>query len=241
KFKKRKPGRLADVFNIKRFPGKRAFQRSPDGLLEMFLMANGTPRDQVYEKLSDRKQRDDTFKALEALLPHIVFVDSAGEALEELESGAVVFSIGYSGRAFRKTIAGNIRAIWDGHVYDHGSWAISSNANDRSLAKDFISLATSPQLMAAQARLWPYGPMRKSAAALVGRHARLDIELAPFMPTSEIRLNAGLRRDATFWAENRERLEDRLAALREGFPLGVRVPPPPRKPAPEPVADDSQE
>ena len=72
--------------------------------------------------------------------------------------------------------------------------------------------------------------MRKSAAASVGRHATLGIELAPFMPTSELRLSQGIRRDAEFWQKHGERLKDRLAALLEGFPKGVRSPPPTRKP-----------
>ena len=79
--------------------------------------------------------------------------------------------------------------------------------------------------------------MRKSAAAMVGRHSLLDVELAPFMPTSDIRLDAGLRRDGQFWTENAGRFNDRLAALLEGYPKGIRVPPPNRRPEPPPRQD----
>ena len=236
-FKKRKPKSLADVFNVKRFPGKRAFPQKAERLLEMLVMANGAATDEVYTALKDRKTVDNAFARLEAMLPHIVWVKSASKAIAELERGQVKFALGYSGRAFRKTIAGNLSAIWDKHIYDYGSWAISSEAEDKDLARKFIVLATTPKHLAAQARLWPYGPMRKSAAAMVGRHSLLDVELAPFMPTSDIRLDAGLRRDGQFWTENAGRFNDRLAALLEGYPKGIRVPPPNRRPEPPPRQD----
>lgn len=239
-FKTRKPRRLGDVFNVKRFPGKRAFVKRPENLLEMIAMANGTPAAEVYDALGERKRLDEIFVRLGKLLPHVVWVESAQAGLAKLDSGEVKFAMTYSGRAFRKTIAGNLSAIWDGHIYDHVSWAIPADARNAALAKDFVVLATSPKLLAAQARLWPYGPMRKSAAALVGRHAHLDVELAPFMPTSSRRLTTGLRKDAQFWAANRDALRDRLAALLQGFPKGVRVPPPSRRPDPPPIETDSE-
>ncbi len=240
RFKKRKPTRLSDVFDIRRFKGKRAFLRKPENLFEMLAVVTlkGTSSATVYEDLATRDNRDKVFARLEALLPHIVWVDTPSEALAKLESGDVIFAAGFSGRAFRKTIAGNISALWDGHVYDYLSWVVSNQAQNKELAKKFVELATSPARLAEQAKQWPYGPMRKSAAAKVGRHATLDLELAPFMPTSQIRLPQGLRRDAAFWDEHGERLSDRLAALFEGFPRGVRVPPPPRKPPPPAKADD---
>ena len=232
KFKKQKPNKLSDVFDVKRFKGKRAFLRKPENLIEILALATlkGVSPQTIYSELSERENRDKVYARLEAFLPHIVWVDSPSEALAKLESGEVRFAAGFSGRAFRKTIAGSFSAIWDGHVYDYLSWAISSKTNDKETAKKFVELATAPAHLVDQAKQWPYGPMRKSAAASVGRHATLGIELAPFMPTSELRLSQGIRHDSEFWQKHGERLNDRLAALLEGFPSGVRIPPPTRKP-----------
>ncbi|MGI9523332.1 MAG: extracellular solute-binding protein [Hyphomicrobiaceae bacterium] len=241
KFEKSKPKTLADVFNTKRFRGKRAIPRRAENLLEALAMAAGTPRNEVYATLTDEARLDDLFKRLEQLLPHIVWVDDPIDAIAQLESGAAAFAFAYSGRAFRKTIAGGVTALWDGHIFDYGSWAISAEAKDKSMAKDFIALATSAPMLARQARLWPYGPMRKSAAAMVGRHALLDIELASFMPTSQIRLRAGLRRDPQFWSDNTKHLNLRLTQLLEGYPLGLRPPPPLRRPAPPSSEEDASD
>ncbi|MGI9409408.1 MAG: extracellular solute-binding protein [Hyphomicrobiaceae bacterium] len=234
KFRRGTPRTLSDVFDTKRFPGKRAFPKRMENLLEMLAVASGIDRANVYEALLDRKALDKIFARLEKLLPHIVWSKSAGESVALLERGKARFALAYSGRAFRKTIAGRLTAIWDGHIYDHGSWVISARARDQELAKSFITLATSPKMLAAQARIWPYGPMRKSAAAMAGRHSLLDVELSRFMPTSEARLPAGLRRNAEFWLENSKRLNDRLATLMEGFPIGIRIAAPLRRPEPPP-------
>ena len=233
-FRGLRPRSLADVFNLKRFPGKRAFPKRMENLLEMLVVSGGTEKADVYAALRDREALDKAYARLEKLLPHITWTESASETVALLERGKVRFALAYSGRAFRKTIAGRLNAIWDGHIYDHGSWVISANARDQELAKTFIALATSPKMLAAQARIWPYGPMRKSAVAMAGRHSLLDVELSQFMPTSQIRLAAGMRRNAEFWLEQGERLNQRLATLMEGFPIGIRPDMPMRRPEPPP-------
>src|SRR6056297_3259312 len=47
-----KPTRIEDFFDTARFPGKRAVQHGPDGILEWALLAEGVPPEQVYGLLS---------------------------------------------------------------------------------------------------------------------------------------------------------------------------------------------
>ncbi len=230
KFKSRVPKTVADAFNTKRFPGKRALIKKPENLFEFAAIATGSAPQMVYADLENPNKLQEVMKRLEAVLPHIIWVGSQSAALEKLGSGEAVFAMGYSGRAFRKIVAGNITALWNAHVYDFTSWAVSAGASDPKMAASFIALATSPDYLAAHARLWPYGPMRKSAVENVGRHATLDIDLAPYMPTSKLRYGQAIRYDAAFWAKNGTVLNNRLQALIEGFPLGQRVPPPVRRP-----------
>ena len=170
-------------------------------------------------------------RKLAAALPEIVWVENQSEALDTLGRGEAAFAMGYSGRAFRKIIAGDLMAMWDVHIYDFTSWAISAQSSNPKLAASFITLATSPNYLAAHARLWPYGPMRRSAVEMVGQHDILNIPLESYLPTSRQRIERGIRHDAAFWAKHSAILNDRLNALLEGFPLGLRVPPPVRRPA----------
>lgn len=228
----RPANRLAHLLDVKRYPGKRALIRSPKRLLEMMLMGSGVGRDAVYEQLATRQGRDAAFRTLDQLSKHILWVDGPREALIALDRGDVTIAMTYSGRAFRRLIASRLRPIWDGHVIDFASWAVPSSSQNRDMAKRFILAATSARSLAAQARLWPYGPMRRSALPLARRHDLLDTDLDAFMPTSELRLAQGLILDAAFWAEHGAKLQTRFEDWLDGVPLGIRVPPPVKAPPP---------
>ena len=79
---------------------------------------------------------------------------------------------GYSGRIFRAAVGDRQRLgmIWDGQIYDLDLWAIPKGAKNKDGAMRFITFATDPARLAAQAQLIAYGPMRKSALELVGKH-----------------------------------------------------------------------
>ena len=89
---------------------------------------------------------------------------------------------GYSGRIFRAAVGDSKRLgmIWDGQVYDLDLWAIPKGAKNKDGAKRFIVFASDPARLAAQAQLIAYGPMRKSALALVGKHPIIDVEMKDY-------------------------------------------------------------
>ena len=228
----REAGRLADLLDVKRYPGKRALIRHPKRLLEMMLMGLGVERDAVYDRLATRQGQDEAFKALDALSPHVLWVDGPREAMLALDQGNVTIAMTYSGRAFRRLIASRLRSIWDGHVIDFASWAVASKSQNRDDAKRFILAATSARSLAAQARLWPYGPMRRSALPLARRHELLDADLEAFLPTSNMRFGQGLFLNAAFWAKHGAALQRRFDDWQAGVPLGIRVPLPALAPPP---------
>ena len=228
----RQPSRLEDLLDVKTYPGKRALIREPQRLLEMMLMARGVARADVYRQLATRGGQDAAFETLDKLSASVLWVDGPREALVALDQNTVTIAMTFSGRAFRRLIAGRLEPIWDGHIIDFASWAVPVSSRNQNKAERFIRAATMPETLAAQARLWPYGPMRRSAVLLAERHHLLDTELATFMPTSDLRFAQGLVFDAAFWATYGDALEDRFAAWLSGVPLGIRVPPPTQAPPP---------
>jgi putative spermidine/putrescine transport system substrate-binding protein len=232
------PTRLSDLLRPKRYPGKRALIRKPKRLLEMMLLGSGVRRDEVYQVLATRDGQDQAFKILDRLSKHILWVDGPREALIALDQGKVTIAMTYSGRAFRRLIASRLLPIWDGHIIDFASWAVPISSENRDKAKQFILAATSAESLAAQARIWPYGPMRRSALRLALRHDLLDTRLDQFMPTSDMRLGQGLVFNAGFWTEHGAALEDRFAAWLAGVPFGIRVPVPVKAPPAASAADE---
>jgi len=237
KFKRRQPKTLQDVFNARRFRGKRAFLTNTPYIITMTALASGISPAEVYQSLETREGADRAFSKLESLRRHIIWADSPKVALSLLDAGTATMAMSFSGRTFRRTITGHLRTIWDGHIYDFASWAIPVGTKHHNEAKRFIAAATTTDRLATQATHWPYGPMRKSAIALATHHALIDLPLAPHLPTSGTRLKAGVRFDAAFWARNQAYYKARLDAFREGFKYGVRIPIPAR--APERLSTDN--
>lgn len=226
----RAPTGLASLLDVKRYPGRRALIRSPKRLLEMMLMGTGVDREDVYNVLATRQGQDAAFETLDKLSKHVLWVDGPREALLALDQEDVTIAMTFSGRAFRRLIASRLQPIWEGHVIDFASWAVPKTSTNREKAKRFILAATRADRLAAQARIWPYGPMRRSALLLAQRHALLDADLNKFMPTSDLRLGQGLVFNAAFWATHGRALQTRFDDWLAGVPLGIRVPVPVKAP-----------
>ena len=210
-FRRRQPTDLAQVFNAHRYPGKRAFVKDPRFLLEMALMADGVAPAQVYSTLDQPFGVERALTKLASLRKHIIWVDKVTDAYKLLQRGKVAIAAGFSGRAFRMSrLDPGLRIIWDGQIYDVQYWAIPKTSKNIPAARRFLVYATSPEQLAANARRFPYGPMRKSAVELAKRHDILNINLQPYLPTSATNLRRALRFNASWWATNGPLIKPRM-------------------------------
>lgn len=72
KFKGAAPTKVGDFFDLKKFPGKRALRKSPEGALEWALIADGVPANQVYKTLTTPAGLERAFKKLDTIKASIV-------------------------------------------------------------------------------------------------------------------------------------------------------------------------
>ena len=212
-FKKRRPSTLQHVFDARRYPGKRAFVKNPRYLLEMALMADGVAPAEVYATLDSEEGLSRALAKLSTLRKHIIWVEKVSDAYRLLQSGKAVMAAGFSGRAFRMSrLDPRLRTIWDGQIYDVEYWAIPRSAKNIAAARRFVAYATAPKRLARNARYFPYGPMRKSAVRMARKHAVLNIDLRPYLPTSRRNLRRALRFNASWWALKEPLLKPRFDA-----------------------------
>lgn len=231
RFKAAAPATLAEIFDIRRFPGPRALPRSPRYLLEVALMADGVePRD-VYGILGTDDGVKRALAKLRTLGASIVWWRNASEAVQLLRERKAVAGLAFSGRAFQEfAMNPSYTMVWDGQIYEFNYWAVPKGGPNAAAAREFIAFATAPERLATTARHFPYGPARRSALALVGRHAVLGIDLAPYLPTSPQNLARALQIDAAWWAAN----EARVKPLFEAWLAEPPPAPPQAAPAPHP-------
>jgi len=216
-FTKAQPSKIADLLDTLRFPGKRALPNRSRYTLELALLADGVDPNDVYRELGTPEGADRAFKTLDKIKAQILWWDKAEDAIALLMQRKAAMAAGYTGRIFRAAVGARQRVdvLWDGQIYDLDLWAIPKGAANKEGAKRFIAFATEPAQMAAQAELIAYGPMRKSAIALVGKHPSVGIEMKGYLPTAPDNFRKALRFDEVWWDEHGADLAKRFKAWRE--------------------------
>ncbi len=206
-----KPVRIDDLFDLQRFPGKRALQRSPAALFEWAMMAEGVPLGQIYDLLSTERGLRLVTRRIEVLRNQVIWWDDPAEAVALLRQGDVVMASGYNGRFFDAWSRGApINMIWDGQIIDRSVWAMpKTSAADKLSTLAFLRFALQPERLAHVARLIPYGPLRYSAFRYIGLHPDTGMVMSDHLPTAGHHLANALYRDTRWYA--------RTSRLREQY------------------------
>jgi putative spermidine/putrescine transport system substrate-binding protein len=196
---KHAPATLADFFNTRKFPGRRALSRaSAKYNLEMALLADGVAPAAVYKSLETPEGLDRAFARLAALHP-IWAHDSIG-ALGWVKNGQAVMATALNGDVYdssRKDFAPGV--IWDRQLYELDVFGIPLGDPSKKRALDFIAFATGSAPLAAVAGWVPYGPARRSALALVKTNPELGTPMLPVLPTTPEHFRTAFAVDAGWW------------------------------------------
>ncbi len=217
-FKKRKPAKAKDFFDLKRFPGKRGLRQEPRYALELALMADGVPTGEVYDVLATASGIERAFAKLDQIKDNIVWWNHGHDPLRLISEKQVAMTTAFSGRVFNSIVSENTPAaiLWDRQIYDANYWAIPKRSANKERARQFISFALQPKRLAAQAQWYPYGPMRHSALPLVVKHAEADVALASFIPTTKKNFKTALKLNEIWWKANEASLKKRFDLWRAG-------------------------
>ena len=207
-----KPAGLCDVFDLTKFPGKRALEKRPINNLEWALVCDGVPAQNVYEVLESKDGVERALHRLDAIKDKVVWWSEGEEPAKLLDSGQVVFASAYNGRLFSLVTKpqANVAMMWDRQVFDFDGWIIPKGAPHLNAAQNFVRFATDSQRLADQASYIPYGPARRSSTALVGKHAELGIAMGPYMPTAPENAKTTLIYNYDWWAAHRDKLDERF-------------------------------
>lgn len=239
------PGKISDLFDLKRFPGKRALPKTARYTLEFALQADGVAPADIYTTLGTPEGVDRAFAALEKIKGQVLWWTSPQQSIAWLVQKKAAMAVGYSGRLFRAIVgAKHLDILWDGQIYDVDHWAIPKSAPNKDAANKFLAFASAPSRMAAQAELIAYGPMRKSAIGLVGKHPAIGVEMKRFLPTAAENFANALPFDAAWWAQNGEPLEARFAAWlakQAEAPVTSAAPEKPKASPPQPRRPQAQQ
>ncbi len=218
RFPEAKPQTVADFFDLDRFPGKRGVSKQARFTLELALMGDGVPPDQVYEVLATPEGQDRAFAKLDSIRDQIVWWEAGAQPPQLLADGEVAMSSTYTGRIFTAVTEDKMPfgLIWDGQIQVTEGWVIPKGAPNRDGALAYIAAATSTQAQTDFTRFISYGPARRSSLALVGTYKDGTTPMAPHLPTSPENMTNALRYGTAFWADHDAQLTERFNAWLPG-------------------------
>ncbi|SIS85321.1 ABC transporter substrate-binding protein [Phaeovulum vinaykumarii] len=218
KFPGTPPSTLADFFDLEKYPGKRGLLKAAKRSMEMALLADGVPNDQIYEVLGTDEGVARALAKLDTIKDSVVWWEAGAQPPQLLADGEVVMTNGYNGRFFNAIAAEGkpFEIIWDGQYMDYDLWVIPKGAPNLEAAKQFLAFSTDTQRLADQAKYISYGPARKSSAPLVGLYQDGVTEMGPHMPTSPENLENVIWTNPTFWADHDVELNERFNAWLAG-------------------------
>jgi putative spermidine/putrescine transport system substrate-binding protein len=216
------PQTIADFFDLERFPGRRAISVFPQANLEMALVADGVPPDEVYAVLDTEGGVERALAKLSTLGADPAFWSSGEEPVDLLQSGEVVMSTAYNGRIGAAVMRGDgsLRTIWDGQVVEEEWLVIPKGTPHLETATAFLRHAAQPMQQAIQAKWITYGPMRRSALEIIAEGEpwfHTGAEVLPHLPTTTQRMNRSVISDPDWWAEHGDEMTERFAAWRRSL------------------------
>ncbi len=192
-----KPNSVTDLWDLKRFPGKRAMRNNPIENLNYALQADGVPGNQVYPLDAAKIKR--ALKKLDEIRDQVIWWTSGAQAPQLLANREVNMATAWNGR-LDKIIAEGVPlgVVWNGAQLMGDSWVIPKGAPNKDLAMLFIAWATMPEINWRLSNYISYGPVNRKAFKYV-RKDRMAM-----VPTSHA--DVQVPADYNYWGPNYNRV-----------------------------------
>ena len=208
------PTSVCDIFDLKKFPGKRSLQKVSKNNIEWALLCSGVTKDKLYEVMSTKEGIDKAFAKLDTIKSEVIWWTKGAQPPQLLSDGEVVIASAYNGRLFSAIVEKKqpIAMLWDYQVFDLDGWVVPKGGKNTAEVMKYLRFATDTQRLADQAKFISYGPARHSSGPLVGKHGKLGIDMKPHMPTNAKNAKTQLLFNYEWWADNRASLDERFNA-----------------------------
>jgi len=199
------PQNWADVWDLKRFPGKRTFfARSHGGVLEAALMADGVPGDKLYPLDVDRALRK-----LTQIKNEIIWYDGLAQAEQYMTDGQAQLGLVADGRVLAAISNKAPVAIQNNQsLVTWSTMVVLKGAQNKEAAMKLIAYALSVEGQTAIAMAYTYGPVVPAALKAVPEDRAKTLSGGPQQQGKYVLL------DAAWWGKNTEMATEKLNAWR---------------------------
>ncbi|HWK46884.1 MAG TPA: ABC transporter substrate-binding protein [Stellaceae bacterium] len=158
------PQTWADVWDLKKYPGKRTMRRSMHGVLESALLADGVPRDKIYPLDVQRG-----FDKLRQIKNDVIFWEAGTDSERLLREGEVVMGNVWSTRArsVEEQTKGRVTWTWKDGQITSGVFNVPKGNPAGKAAMQFLEAMNTPERQVMFLKLLGSGPANPAASPLV--------------------------------------------------------------------------
>jgi len=196
------PKSWADLFDLEKFPGKRALYKwACMGALEAALLADGVKPEDVYPLDLDR-----AFRKLDTIKREIVWWGTGAESQQLLPSGEAPLGMFWNGRVYsmQKDGLDTLGISWAQNVPGPDMLVIPKGAPNKAAAMEFIAIASGAKGQADFSNASAYAPTNEGARAM------LNEDMIEFMPFSHA--DQELPMNLEYWSEHTDEIGTRWYA-----------------------------
>jgi putative spermidine/putrescine transport system substrate-binding protein len=201
------PQSWVDFFDVEKFPGSRGLQQDPRRVLEIALIADGVPLNQLYPLDVDRafakltKLNNDLLSRNQQL----VWWNAYSRPAELLDVGSVTMTPGTNGRILQAMKSGmtKIDYTWNGGIIDLDWWVVMKDTKNMDTALEFINYASSVEAQREMSLQISYGPVNNLALASLPEDVRRTLPTYPANLAKQFYFNT------EWWGLNYDSIIDR--------------------------------
>ncbi len=159
------PQSWADFWDVKKFPGKRAYRNKVAGALEPAIMADGVAPEDVYKVLDSEEGIKRALDKIRELKPHIdVFWSSGAQQAQLMKDGEVDMTTGWNGRFDNAAKDGaKVKYSYNQALLDYDCFAIPKGAPNKDTAMMFLAEISKAEYQDDLPKYITYGPTNKAA------------------------------------------------------------------------------
>ena len=188
------PAGWADMWNLSKFAGQRSLWKQAFQTLEVALMGDGVPKDQIYPIDVERG-----LAALDKIREELIWWESGGQSAQFLIDGESDIGSTWNGRIFEpKNDGAPVDYTFNDALFVSGAWCVVKGTKNVKWAMEFIAHSLDPERQAIYSQNIPYGPVVPEALEFVPEDRK------PLLPSSEQNIGKGVWSDFGFWADRGE-------------------------------------
>ncbi|GEK69362.1 MULTISPECIES: ABC transporter substrate-binding protein [Paracoccus] len=201
------PKTWTDFFNLNAFPGKRGLRKSPTYTLEFALLADGVPREEIYEVLATPEGQDRAFAMLDRIKDEIVWYSSGTQQIQGFISGEYDIGVGFNARVAdaNREQRVDLRMSWNaGYIVGHNFWVVLAGSSRIEEVRKFLEFVTRPDRQAAFMEYIDYGSSNRESYKL------LPEDRKTYLPGAGDHAEYQISYDAQFWSNHLDQLTERF-------------------------------